>query len=118
MLILRKSQTSAPGLNSQHPEEFAADKDSGHNLEITALSHRNLIHAPRKDAREGRVIAADLLPYRPRQFTVISVHAHPMVAAGDLHLCEFSWVPDGQAAQPDRIQQLKDSCVRADSQRQ
>src|SRR6266700_4023439 len=65
------------------------------------------------------MVLPDLLPYRSRQLSIRGVsEAHAVVAAYNPHFGEFVRVWDWQAAQPNGIEQLKDGCIRADSQGQ
>src|SRR6266567_6892907 len=65
------------------------------------------------------MVLPDLLPYRSRQLSIRGVsEAHPVVAAYDPHFGELVRVWNGQAAQPNGIEQLKDRRIRADSQGQ
>src|SRR5438093_13065909 len=65
------------------------------------------------------MVLPDLLPYRSRQLPIrAGIDAHSVVAAHNPHFGEFVRLWDWQAAQPNRIEQLKDRRIRADSQGQ
>jgi hypothetical protein len=63
------------------------------------------------------VVLPYLLPHRTRQLSVPSVvDAKSSVAADDPHLGKLMRILDRQAAEPNRIEQLKDGRIGADSE--
>src|SRR5207245_10361950 len=106
----------APGPDSEHAENLAADIKPVCTSQIAPLAHTHIVGAPGEHAGEGIMALPDLLPHRSRQLPIrAGIDAHAAIAAHNPHFGEFVRVWDWQAAQPDSIEQLKDGGIRADT---
>src|ERR1035438_6347635 len=117
-LILRSQQTPAERPDAQHAKELAAYQNLVEVPHLAATADVALVRAPGECPREGLLFVSDQLPERARQLSILLIHAHAAVTAYDFHFGEFLRVLDRQAAQADGVEQLKNGCVGADSQRQ
>jgi hypothetical protein len=63
------------------------------------------------------MVTPDLLPYRLRQLRVLRIrNAEALIAADNLYLSQLLRGSNRKAAQPHRVQKLKDRCVCADTE--
>jgi len=97
------------GIGQQHLVEIA--KALARNARILVLDEPT---AALTDS-EGDVLFADFPPDWMRQFSILLIETHTMIAADNLHFGEFLRCLHRQAAQPDSSKQLKNRCVCANS---
>src|SRR5689334_8534717 len=81
VLVLGERQPSAPWLDAKDAKKVAAHDNSLGKLQITTLSHRDLLPAPCENARQSRVVSPNLFPHRSRQLAIRAVKSHSAVPA-------------------------------------
>src|SRR5882757_3006299 len=120
-IVLRSKKTSAHRIDSKCIERVAAEPQSARPPHLRAFSQRSgPAVRPRKQIRKNLLMQSNLLPKRIRQCRLVvgDGDAESAVAIFYLHTGQPLRMRHRQAPQTHRIDQLKNSSVRADTQRQ
>src|ERR1700678_3287764 len=88
-------------------------------MRLAALRQVEHLRRPRRDRVERLLPLLDLLPQRIAEVGIAAVEiSGSPVPLENVNRRELVWIRDRYGAQTDRVDQLKDRRVRADSQRQ
>ncbi len=117
--ICHLNQSTTVRLHAKAGEELPADGDAVGRSQFASLTDTRLTRAPREESGERLLMVAKLLPHRPRQLAVGGrVQAKAPVAPDDSDVDELRRIWNGQRAERQGVDQLKDCRVRTNAQRQ
>ncbi len=106
------------GSDAHGVEERPADPEALGIARLAARRQVDPVGAPGGELREGFLLGADALPQGRRQLRVAAGEVARAAAAGrrDPDVVEGLRIGDGQAPQPDRVDELEDRRIGADAE--
>src|SRR5206468_11954645 len=114
--LVGSDQSAQSRLDAENREKVAAHPEAAHFSRLAAAADEERRVPPRKEARERSLLSADLLPQRVGDLGVgIRRHAEA-VNTISAYFGQFLRMLNREAAQSDRVNQLKDCRVRADAE--
>lgn len=117
-VIRRREESSGSRLDAEDAEEIAAYVEAGHKMGVAARVTRKVRLSPPSDSGKSRMILAQILPDRIRNYRIAACKISArLVHIDDTDLRQLLWIPDRQRLQQDGVDQLKESGVGANTKR-
>ena len=117
-IVAGSEQASTRGNDAERTEEVAADPQAAGPSRFRAPPDDELGVAPREQRRERALVRANQLPQGSGRFRVDAVVGAERLRPIGPDLGQLLRMRDGEAAQLDGVDEVKDRGVRADAERE